>query len=160
NLAKAAGSRPPCFSTLSRARALSWSRFQPALATPITGTLRWPRRTIPCSAGKIFLYARSPVAPKKTRASELDAFMIDSLFRGFSDMPADPKPLGQQHFARETRPAARAEGLIERGGKNGHGNRLVDGGLNRPPPLARVRDPTSELRQLLVLDQGCRSQVQ
>ena len=42
----------------------------PPLATPITGTLRWPRFTIACSAGKIFLYARSPVAPKKTKASE------------------------------------------------------------------------------------------
>jgi hypothetical protein len=31
---------------------------------------RWPRFTIACSAGKIFLYARSPVAPKNTRASE------------------------------------------------------------------------------------------
>ena len=55
NLANAAGSRPPCFSTLSRARALSWSEVQPALATPMTGTLRWPRWTIACSAGKIFL---------------------------------------------------------------------------------------------------------
>ena len=51
----AAGSRSPCFSTLSRARALSWSRFQPARATPTTGTSKWPRFTIACSAGKIFL---------------------------------------------------------------------------------------------------------
>ncbi len=51
-------------------RALSWSVVQPALATPITGTFRWPRRTMPWSAGKIFLYARSPLAPKKTRASQ------------------------------------------------------------------------------------------
>ena len=48
----------------------SWSRLQPALATPMTGTSRWPRLTIACSDGKIFLYARSPVAPKNTRASE------------------------------------------------------------------------------------------
>ena len=46
---------PPCFSRLSRARARSWSRFQPALATPMTGTSRWPRFTIAWSAGKIFL---------------------------------------------------------------------------------------------------------
>src|SRR6266487_1521637 len=31
---------------------------------------RWPRWTIACSAGKICLYARSPVAPKKTNASD------------------------------------------------------------------------------------------
>ena len=39
-------------------------------ATPITGTLRVPRLTIACRAGKIFLKARSPVAPKKTKVSE------------------------------------------------------------------------------------------
>src|SRR5271156_2766703 len=41
-----------------------------ALATPITGTFRFPRFTMACSAGKIFLCARSPVAPKKTSASD------------------------------------------------------------------------------------------
>jgi hypothetical protein len=47
------------------------SRFQPAFGTPITGTSRRPRFAIARSAGKIFLYARAPVAPKNTRASEL-----------------------------------------------------------------------------------------
>ncbi len=55
SLSKAAASSPPCFSRLSRARARNWSRFQPALATPMTGTSRWPRLTIACSDGKIFL---------------------------------------------------------------------------------------------------------
>jgi hypothetical protein len=32
----------------------------------LPGTLRCPRFSIACSAGKIFLYARSPVAPKET----------------------------------------------------------------------------------------------
>ena len=63
-------SRPPCFSTLSCARARNWSSVQPALATPMTGTSSWPRLAMACSAGKIFLYARSPVAPKNTSASE------------------------------------------------------------------------------------------
>jgi hypothetical protein len=40
---------------LSRARAFSWSRFQPAFATPMTGTSRRPRFSIDCSDGKIFL---------------------------------------------------------------------------------------------------------
>src|SRR5262249_20649299 len=102
---KAAGSRPPCFSTLSRARALSWSRVQPARATPITGTLRWPRRTIPCSAGKIFLYARSPVAPKKTRASEwgsLIGLSLSPLLGGrFLQVPAELEAHGGQQFVLE-----------------------------------------------------------
>src|SRR5688572_1412462 len=55
---------------LARARSWSWARVQPAFATPTIGTVSRPRRTRPWSAGKIFLYARSPVAPKKTRASE------------------------------------------------------------------------------------------
>ena len=61
---------PPYFSTLSCARMRNWSRFQPALATPMTGTSRSPRLAIAWSEGKIFLYARSPVAPKNTSASE------------------------------------------------------------------------------------------
>jgi len=40
------------------------------ISGPITGTLRWPRFTMACNVGKIFLWARSPVAPKKTKASE------------------------------------------------------------------------------------------
>src|ERR1700751_3844670 len=66
---------------LSLAPAFNWSRLQPDLATPMTGTLRWPRFTIACSAGKIFLYARSPVAPKKTRASDWESLIVLSLPR-------------------------------------------------------------------------------
>src|SRR5262249_48828850 len=127
---------PPCFSTLSRARALSWSRFQPALATPITGTFRWPRRAIPCSAGKIFLYARSPVAPKKTRASELDAFMIDSLFRGCFEMSAELETHCREQLVLIIRLPTRTEALIERGGERRHRYGLVDGGLDRPAPFS------------------------
>ena len=48
----------------------SCSRLHPAFATPMTGTSSVPRFTIACSDGKIFLYARSPVAPKNTSASD------------------------------------------------------------------------------------------
>src|SRR5713101_2656646 len=51
---------------------------QPAVATPMTGMSRWPRFAIACSAGKIFLNARSPVAPKKTRASEWPSLIASS----------------------------------------------------------------------------------
>src|SRR5277367_4287804 len=69
-------SPPPCWVTLSRARATSCSRLKPDLATPTTGQGSVPRRTMFCSAGNIFLKAKSPVAPKKTRASEMGA--VDS----------------------------------------------------------------------------------
>ena len=71
SVANAASSMPPpCRSTLSRARARSSSSVQRDRATPMTGTSRCPRRAIAWSAGKIFLKARSPVAPKTTSASD------------------------------------------------------------------------------------------
>ena len=79
---KASGSKPPYRSTLSRARNLSWSSVQPALATPITGTSRLPRLASACRAGNIFLWARSPVAPKNTSASEEGVFDAMPSFTG------------------------------------------------------------------------------
>src|SRR4030095_14324999 len=55
----------------------------------MTGTLRWPRFTIVCNDGKIFLWARSPVAPKKTSASDWDAFMVNSLLPGLFYVAAE-----------------------------------------------------------------------
>ncbi len=60
------------------------------------GTSRWPRLIIACSAGKIFLYAKSPMAPKKIRASEWEFLIANLLFTqrylpaAFSKCP--PKP--------------------------------------------------------------------
>src|SRR5450432_997138 len=67
---KAASSTPPPYSfRLARARSRSCSMPQPDFATPMTGTAKSPRLIMPWSDGKIFLYARSPVAPKNTSAS-------------------------------------------------------------------------------------------
>ena len=41
----------------------------------MTGTFRSPRFAIAYSAGKIILWARSPVTPKSTSASECEAVM-------------------------------------------------------------------------------------
>src|SRR5450631_738505 len=70
---------PPCWVMLSLARATNCSRVKSDLATPTTGHGSVPRRTMFCRAGNIFLKARSPVAPKKTSASEIGA--PDSGFR-------------------------------------------------------------------------------
>src|SRR3954468_23103317 len=68
-----AASGAPGSMSLSRrdasADALNWERSQPLLATPITGTSSTPRPTSPTRAGKVSSLARSPVAPKMTRAS-------------------------------------------------------------------------------------------
>jgi nicotinamidase-related amidase len=55
-LSKAARSTPPpCFSRLSCARAFSWSRFQPALATPMTGHVEVAALHHRLQRGKTFL---------------------------------------------------------------------------------------------------------
>src|SRR5262245_8037018 len=107
---------PPCFSRLSFTRARNCSTFQPAFATPRTGTSRWPRFAIACSAGKIFLYARSPVAPKNTRASEgLVLIAALRLFRRrLFDVAAELVAHGREQLVGEVRLAARAEALVER----------------------------------------------
>ena len=56
SFSKAASSTPPPYSfRLARARSRSWSTVQPDFATPMTGTDRPMRLTIPWSDGKIFL---------------------------------------------------------------------------------------------------------
>src|SRR5215831_5305101 len=53
----------------------NWSSPQPLFATPITGTSSTPRSTSPTRAGNVSSFARSPVAPKITRASTLSVGM-------------------------------------------------------------------------------------
>src|SRR5579883_3144522 len=55
---------------LSRARCTRLSAERCSRATHTTGTSSRPCFTIAWSAGKIFLYARSPVAPNRTSASD------------------------------------------------------------------------------------------
>ena len=57
--------------TASRAWAGSRRRSSSDRATPTTGTASRPAATSRYSAGNSFLRARSPVAPKRTRASAL-----------------------------------------------------------------------------------------
>src|SRR5262252_6617074 len=138
NFANAAGSSPPCFSTLSLARARSWSRLHPCLATPITGMSRWPRLIIACKAGKIFLYARSPVAPKNTRASEFVSLIVPSS-RDLLEMSAESESHRRQELVLIIGFTSRGEALIERGAENRSRDGFVDCGLDGPPPFAGVR---------------------
>src|SRR5208283_3644258 len=79
---------------------------------------------------------------------------------GFFPVSAKLESHGGQQSVLEIRLAARREALIEGRGKDGHGYRLVDGGLDCPPPLARVREPARESRELLICGQGGRRQVE
>src|SRR2546428_2126725 len=126
----------------------------------MTGTLRCPRCTIACSAGKIFLDARSPVAPKKTRASAWETCIASSSFGGFFQVSTELIAQSREQFICEICLAARAKTLIQGGRQDVNGHGLVDGGLNRPAPLARVRNPPREFRQSRIRDQGGRREIQ
>src|SRR2546430_7199676 len=126
----------------------------------MTGTLRCPRCTIACSAGKIFLYARSPVAPKKTRASAWETCIASSSCGGFFQMSPELIAQSREQFICEICLAARAKTLIQGGRQNVHGHGLVDGGLDRPAPLARVRNPPCELRESRIRGEGGRHEIQ
>src|SRR4029453_3293121 len=134
--------------------------FQPALATPMTGTLRWPRLIMACNDGKIFLWARSPVAPKKTSASEWGTFIMSSSLGGFFQVPAELIAHCRKQFIGEICLAPRAKSLIERCTQNVSRHGLVDGGLDRPTSLPRVRNLPCEFRECGISDQRDRGQVQ
>src|SRR5262249_47633284 len=102
----------------------------------MTGTLRWPRLIIACKDGKIFLWARSPVAPKKTSASEWGTFILSSSFCGFFQMAAELIAHRREQLVGEIRLASATKPLIERRAQDVSGHRLVDGGFDCPAPLA------------------------
>src|SRR4029450_4939921 len=126
----------------------------------MTGTLRWPRLIIACSDGKIFLCARSPVAPKKTSASEWGTFIASSSFGGFFQMSAELITHGREQLVGKICLAARAKTLIQRGCQDVSRHPLVEGGLDRPDPPARGRTPTGEFRERGLSDQRDRRQIQ
>ena len=73
--------------------------------------------------------------------------------RRFLEMPAELVAHGRQQLVAEVRLAARAEALVQRGGENGRRHRLVDRGLDRPPPLAGIRHAPLEALERRVLDE-------
>src|SRR5882757_2083694 len=85
-------------------------RSMPQVALPIatTGTARFWRRINAWMAGKIFRYARSPVAPNSTSASEAESAMSSPVLARFGAaarrMPTDysfaPAEPAQPHAAR------------------------------------------------------------
>ena len=58
--------------------------------------------------------------------------------RRLLEMAAELVAHGRQQLVGEVRLAARAEALVQRGGEDGRRHRLVDGRLDRPPPLAGI----------------------
>src|SRR6188508_3054389 len=130
-------------SRLSRIRSRSPSIPEPPRATPMTGASSVPCFTRPCSAGKIFLCARSPVMPNTTSASAISLATLRPLpFWGARalDVAAELTPHRGKKPVGEIVVVARAEAREQRRREHGHGHARVDGGVDRPAALAGVRD--------------------
>src|SRR5262245_40649866 len=142
----------------SRARSRSCSTVQSDDATPITGTLRSPRLTMLYSDGKTFLWARSPDAPKNTRASEgtgLDAISVLLLV-----VAAELLAHGREDAIGEVGLTARREPLVQRRREHRSRHPLVDRGEDRPAALARVGDASLEVGELGRLTERVRGEVE
>src|ERR1039458_6991376 len=91
----------------------------------MTGTSRCPRLIMACRAGNIFLYARSPVAPKKTSASE---YVFDKVvssghswfLAGLLQMAAELVAHRREKLVCKIGFASRTEPLVQRTGENRH----------------------------------------
>src|SRR5262245_63161630 len=101
----------------------------------MTGMSSEPRRIIACNAGKIFLWARSPVAPKKTSASEWSAM---GLARLFLEVTAETEPHRRLDLLREVRFAARREAAVQRRAQHRSGHGFVDRSDDGPAALAQI----------------------
>src|SRR2546430_637920 len=76
------------------------------------------------------------------------------------DMSTELVPHGRKQLVLEIGLAARAEPLVERRGEDRNGHRLVDGGLDRPPPLARVGNAPFESGKPGILEQRGSGEVE
>src|SRR5512135_3871736 len=98
----------------------------------MTCTSRWPCWTIAWSAGKTFLWARSPVAPKNTNASGWGAPIVYSwklrpqcdpaggpLTGGLFVVSAELEAHRREQLVREVGLTPRGEALVQRRGEHG-----------------------------------------
>src|SRR3546814_2096004 len=137
-----------CSDTDSRIRARRSSSDHSDELTPITGTpsANDPSTTIWYSAGYSFFFARSPVAPKSTTASDRSDVATSA------SLPRRRRPrVGPHHGVAAELLAQGGDRLHgqrllglgfeageEGGGDGGHGHPGGDRGLHRPPALAGV----------------------
>ena len=138
------------------------SRFQPAFATPMTGTSRLPRFTIACSAGRSSCTRGRPSRRRMRRHHRLDVAHRVLPFRppAFRGWPPNSKRMAESSFVAEVRLAARAEPLVQRGGEDRSRHRLRrwPRGSSTGPRRNRTRAPGS--LELRVLDECRGGQVE
>src|SRR5215468_3568242 len=120
---------------------------------------RLPRLIMACKAGKIFLYARSPVAPKNTRASECISLIVPSL-RNLFEMATESESHRREELVLIIGVTARGEAFIERSGENRSWDGLVDGSLDGPSAFTGVGHTAGELFEFRIFDQSRRRQIE
>ncbi len=99
-------------------------------------------RMRPCSAGKICLKARSPVAPMNTTASDR-SMLIGSTFD--LDVPAEPQAHRREYLAGKVSLVMGREARIEGGRQDRCRHAAVDRCDARPATLAGVGHTTREV---------------
>src|SRR5262245_24734854 len=114
---------------LSRTRARSCSRPDRPRPSPMMGTRSFPRLAIACRAGKIFLYARSPVAPNSTSASDWAELIAASLGCGLLHVSPEFETHRRKQLVLKIGLAAGVETLIDRCGEHGGWYGFIDGRL-------------------------------
>src|SRR4051812_21179385 len=107
------------------------------------GTSRCPCRSIDCRVGKICWYARSPVAPKMTRASPRDSAAAMTAPRRFV-MAAKLQAQRREQAIRKIVFPSRAEPLEERRREHGGGGRAFNRGQRGPASFAGIRDASGK----------------
>src|SRR4051794_5922614 len=145
---------PPCSSMLARMRSSNATSLRASRAIPITGTSSRPWRAIPYNAGIVILYPRSPVAPNQHNASARPTGLC--LLVMTTELLAHR---GQQAVG-ELGVVAGLEAVEHCGRQHVDGHAGVHGGADRPPSLARVRDPTFETLERARLRQRVGRQVE
>src|SRR6516162_3925689 len=94
--------------------------------------------------GKSFMASRARFSAAKSIFSAVVSGNAKTLSARLLDVSAEFVAHRRQHPVGEVRLAARAEALIECGRQDMRGDRFVDRRLDRPAPLARVRNPPCE----------------
>ena len=116
---------------LARARSRKFYKLEPPRETPTIGNGACPRFSIQCSAGKIFLNARSPVAPNRTNASESGSAIAHPYKTRLAEDKAGQE--GRQATIVAVRPTscyadARSQaGFLEAAGPGPHLGLIIDG---------------------------------
>ena len=134
----------------------NWSRSQPALATPMTGTFRLPRFTIACSDGKDLFVSQVARGSEKHECVGLNVGRSSAPphdLADFSRWPPNSNRIADKTLSWKSAFAARTESFVQRGRKHRRRHAFVDRGFDRPPPLTRIGNAPGKLGERGIFDE-------